>query len=41
MKLSLGDLNPSPCLSHLTSTYIYEMIITPKVCSINLNFDNS
>ena len=32
VKLPLGDLNPDPYLSDSTSTYIYRMIIAPRVC---------
>ena len=32
MKLSLGNLNPNPCLPYFTNTYTCRVIITPKVC---------
>ena len=32
VKLSPGDLNPSPCPPHPTSTYICEMTTAPRVC---------
>ena len=31
VKLSPGDLNPSPCPPHPTSTYTCEMTTAPKV----------
>ena len=31
VKFSFEDLNPDPYLLHFTNTYIYEMIIVPKM----------
>ena len=33
MKLSLGDLNPSPYPPHPTSIYTCGVTTTPKVCN--------
>ena len=36
VKLPLGDLNPSSCLPHPTSTYTCGVTIASKVCGGNL-----
>ena len=33
VKLPLGDLNPGPCLPHLTSTYTCKVTTAPRVRS--------
>ena len=33
VKLPPKDLNPNSCPSHPTSTYIYKVIIAPRVCN--------
>ena len=37
VKFPLGDLNPDPYFPHHTSTYTYEMTITPKICDGQMN----
>ena len=38
VKLSSRNLNPNPCIRHLTKTHSYEETITSKVsCEMNIH----